>query len=335
MNSSEVLQASFKNARETFLNMMDSLIILDIGVIDSVDLNGRAHVTSSTFIDNRPIIYSDAEVIFPGNSNGCFVTKCTGMACLIFLPKSCMPNVSDLKLRVGSTSYNRDGVKVMPIGNGSNNTVRSLFGEDGDYNVIGQTYRIQYLAGSVSFQRDDGSTALTIDQTGQMYITRQTDTGTLNINIEDTGIVTTWLSQNKDVLWTDTLNPDGSRSFVQVNPNDTDNPLFSMSIGTDGTVTINTAANINVTTAGDASVNADGDVSIDAENIKLNGDDRHLVAYEDLKDAMDKLYTALTTTAIAGNGSTQPAWSGLDPITKIDISKAKVDNVITGASSTP
>lgn len=245
-----------------------------------------------------------------------------------------MPNVTDLKLRVGATSYNRDGIKVMPVGNGSNNKVRALFDAGGLYNVIGQKYTMSYTEDAVSFQREDGTTSLTIDGTGQMYVCRQTDQGTLLISVEDTAVTQKWLSKDKDVLWTDTYNPDGSRSFVQSDPNNEEaDPLFSMTIAADGTLNINTAANISVSTTGDASIAAEGNVAVDAESINLNGDDRHLVAYEDLKDTMDKLYTALTTTPIAGNGAAQPSWAGLDPVTKIDISKAKVDDVVTGSGS--
>lgn len=201
--------------REVFLNMLGSIALIDIGVIDSVDLNGRAHVTSSTFIENRPVKYSDAEIIYPGNAYGCYTTKCTGMACLIFIPKSCMPNISDLKLRIGATPYNRDGVKVMPIGNGSSNRVRAMFSDDGVYNIISKLYTVQYTEDSISFQRNDGKTTLTVDQLGQLSVTRRSDKGTLDVNVTDEGVTSTWLSQDKSVLWTDTLNPDGSRTIIQ------------------------------------------------------------------------------------------------------------------------
>ena len=335
MNSVDTLQAHFKNEREKFLNILDSIIILDIGTIEYVSPEGRATAVSSSFIDSKPITYADAEVIYPGNNYGCHQAACPGMACLIFLPKSCMPNVSDLKLRVGATSYNRDGVKVMPIGNGSNNNVSTVFSEGGNLSILGQEYSIVYGADSVTFQREDGATALTIDGTGQIYVSRQTNTGTLNINIEDTGVTKTWLSQNKDVLWTDTLNPDGSRSFVQKNPNDSEaDPLFSMTIGADGTLTVNTASNINVSTTGDASVSADGNVSVDANQINLNGDSKSLVTYGELDNALStflqQLTTSLSTTPIAGNGSPQ-TWT--DFPTSIDISSAEASTLKTGSSS--
>lgn len=356
MDSVDTLQAHFKNEREKFLNILDSIIILDIGTIEYVSPEGRATAVSSSFIDSKPITYADAEVIYPGNNYGCHQAACPGMACLIFLPKSCMPNVSNLKLRVGATSYNRDGVKVMPIGNGSNNNVSTVFSEGGNLSILGQEYSIVYGADSVTFQREDGTTALTVDGTGQMYVSRQTNTGTLNINIENTGVTKTWLSQNKDVLWTDTLNPDGSRSFVQSNPNDSEaDPLFSMTIGADGTLTVNTASNINVSTTGDASVTADGNinasaggdigvstddgnVAIDASTIKLNGDSKSLVTYGELNTALSTFLQNLTlalqgATYVPPSGTPAPLTWVVPIPTSIDISSAEATTLKTGSSS--
>lgn len=333
MNSTSTLQGTFKNERDKFLSKLESYVVLDIGTIQGINEKGRATVVSSTFMYNKPVVYEDVEIIYPGNANGTFAASGENMACLIFIPRSCMPNIDDLKLNLGATSYNKDGVKAMPIGNSVANTISLYYSDGGLLSLNAQLYSIDFTEDTIVLQNKDGSTTLTMDGTGQLYLTRQTNTGTLNISIEDTGITKEYTSQNKDVTWTDTLNPDGSRTFVQ--SDNQENVLSSVTIGADGAMTVHSAADVSVSTEGDANVQADGDVAIDAESIKLNGDDRHLVAYEDLKDTMDTLYTALTTTNIAGDGSPQPTWTGLDPITKIDISKAKVDNVVTGAAPTP
>lgn len=303
MNSTDTLQAALKNEREKFLNILDSVVILDIGVIDTIDENGRAHITSSTFIKGYPIVYEDAEIIYPGNMNGSYATNCTHAACLIFIPKSCMPNTSNLKLYIGSTSYNRSGVKAMPIGNGANNTVQTVFSNGGEYNIVGQTYSVQFTGSDVTFQRNDGRTSLTVDCEGQVYLSYRTNNGTYLVNIENGHITSSWLSKNKDRKWEDAFNDDGSRSLTLVNPSDADNPLCSITI------------------------DKDGKVNIDGASINLNGDDKSFVTYDELKTAMDKLWTALTTTPIAGNGATQPAWTG---ITGIDISASKTSTVKTG-----
>lgn len=65
-----------------------------------------------------------------------------------------------------------------------------------------------------------------------------------------------------------------------------------------------------------------------SDSIELNGNNKHLVTWEDLNAAMTTLYTALTTTPITGNGANQPTWTGLT--NGIDISAAKSTTIKTG-----
>lgn len=346
MTSDETLQSTFKNDRDLFLNTLNSFTLVDIGTIKKLDENGRAHVVSSTFMLTKPIEYTDAEVIFPGNANGTYACNPVNMACLIFVPRSCMPNVKDLKLRVGATSYNRDGVKVLPIGNGTGNLVQTIFSDGGSYGIIGQNYKCLFDGETVSIESQGGRSSASIDGTGQLYIRRNSDNGAYSKSIEDTGVTEIWMSKNKDVMWTDTLLPDGSRTLVQSNPNDEEgDPLFSLTITKEGKVVFTNAVDIDLTVTGnanitvdgddgatvaikgDANVSIDGDAKIDASNIELNGNDKRLVTYAELKAAMDKLWIAMTTTPIAGNGSPQPSWTG---ITSIDISASETQTIKTG-----
>lgn len=292
MNSTNAMQLSFMNEREKFLSILSSFIILDIGTIEQLKENGRARVVSSTFINNRPVIYENAELIFPGNANGCYGANGMNMACLIFIPRSCMPSVDNLVLRMGKPSYDKDGVKAMPIGNGTANNIKTYFGDGGDYSITGKSYSCIFRNNDIVFQTDDGQTELAIDGTGQLYVTRQSDKGAYSISIEDTGITKQWVSENQDVIWTDTLNPDGSRSFQQAD--DQDNVLFSITIAADGTASLglskgltvetedelvlkgksvsieSTDGNVSVTAAGKASIESSDDTTVSTgENKKF------------------------------------------------------------------
>lgn len=329
MNSNSILQDFFKNDRQVFTHMLESLTILDIGIIRTVTEDGRADVSSSSFINGKPINYKDAEIIYPGNTNGTYGSASPGMACLIFIPRSCMPKINTLKLLIGATSYNRGGIKVMPIGNGAANTVQTMFTDGGEFGILGQAYQVQFNAYDIALQRRDGALAIAIDGKGQMYLNYKGVNCSYSISLEDGTLTKQWVSKNGDVAWTDVLNSDGSRTFVQKDPRDESaDPLFSFTIAADGTITFNglKPASINITGDVDIAV-TDGDANITADNITLNGDDKRLVTYAELKTAMDKLWTAMTTTPIAGNGSTQPSWTG---ITGIDISASETQTIKTG-----
>jgi len=249
MNSTDAMLAAFRNDRELFLDKLSSYILVDIGIINNVDADGRAVVTSSSFIGGKPVVYEEAEVIFPGNAYGSYASTCSGCTCLIFIPRSCMPDVNNQKLRIGATPYHRDGVKALPIGNGSNNIVKTCFNSDGSYELSSKVYSAQFTEDGITIQRNDGTTSISVDGTGQLYLTRQTDNGVLNINIEDEVITKSWVSEDGKVRWLDTINTDGSIELVQDNPQDEEgDPFCSIAIDKTGEATITMAKKVTFET---------------------------------------------------------------------------------------
>lgn len=251
MNSNSILQDFFKNDRQVFTQMLESLTVLDIGIIRTVTEDGRANVDSSSFINGKPINYKDAEIIYPGNTNGTYGSASPGMACLIFIPRSCMPRINTLKLLIGATSYNRGGIKVMPIGNGAANTVQTMFTDGGEFGILGQAYQVQFNAYDITMQRRDGALAIAIDGKGQMYLNYKGTNCSYSISLEDGTLTKQWISKNGDVAWTDILNSDGSRTFVQRNPNESSSdPLFSFTISENGEVSFNIAQSVSLVSKG-------------------------------------------------------------------------------------
>lgn len=311
MTSDSSLAHLFETDRDIFRETLGSFTLIDIGMIKSVNDTGRAVVLTNRYIANERIIYQDVEVIYPGNTGSAYVADCSGSACLILIPCTCMPDTSTRKIRPSVPSYNKDGIKVMPIGNGSGSVVHHTINTAGEYSLGTSVYDILFDKETISLAQ---GTVLTLskDAKGNIFMRHKMDqTGVLLFGIDDTGIHRSYSSLNGDVLWQDSIDTSGNRVFVQKDKNG--NTLCSVEIDASGKVSIQSAE--------DVAINTDGD-------IQLNGNSKHFVKYEDLKAAMDKLYTALTTTPITGNGATQ-LWTGLDPLTGIDISAAKVDDVLT------
>lgn len=313
MNSEQTLQASLKNERAIFIDTLRSLTLIDIGTIVSIK-DGRALVHGSSFTGGKQLIYQDAEVIFPGNGAGAYTVDCAGTPCLIFIPCSCMPNIKDRKIRFTASAYSSAGVKVMPIGNGTDNPVTVKFGEDGTYSITSEKYNVIFRADYISISRPDGASSIEIDQEGNIHTARNGQDSIYYQDLEDDKVSATF--QQNNVQW-DVVVQNGQLLLTQKDSNDQE--IFSLTVSEEGAVTINTATDIAVST--------DGDMALSAENITLNGDDKRLVTYAELKAAMDKLWTAMTTTPIVGNGSTQPTWTG---ITSIDISASETQTIKTG-----
>lgn len=304
MNSTSALSAGLTTEEQVFRNFLNSYAIIDIGTIETVTEN-RATVATSIFVQGKQVIYPDVEIIYPGNNQGVFGAASAGCACLIFIPRSCMPNVTNKNVKHGEMAYSKNGIKVMPIGNGSSNNVRAYFDGTGNLNIFTDNYSLIFQDMNVTIQKRDATFAMTMDGTGNFYITKQGNDSTHRVSMEDGTSQSVWISKNKDVQWTDTLNSDGSRTLVQNNPqNEEADPTCSITI------------------------DKDGNVSVNGKTINLNGDDKKLVTYGELNEAMQKLWTAMTTTPIAGNGSTQPAWTGLP--NGIDISASETSTIKTG-----
>lgn len=336
MNSTDVLNNSLKNEREMFLSKLQSFVILDIGTIVEVK-NGRAKVNSSSFIGGQQTIYDDAEVIFPGNESGAYDVECAGTPCLIFIPMSCMPNIMSRNVRLRSASYSGAGVKVMPIGNAVNAIVKSRVGAGGVLSVLSKNYNISFNEDSINLERGDVAASVSMDETGGLHVIKQGQASTHYVDMVDGSTTSTWQSADKDVQWVDTLNSDGSRTFVQNDPRNEDaDPLFSMTIDKTGKVQINTAADISVVTKGKADVKADGNVTVDANQINLNGNETSFVTYTELNNALTAEVTGLLdqlnkhTHQVATEGS--PTGAPITPLT-LDISTAEAKTVKTASGS--
>ena len=242
MDPISALQDSLRTELELFRARLSSIAIVEIGTIEEVKENGRAVVHGSSFVGGVQTKYQDAEIIFPGNNAGTYCSSCVGATCLIFIPRSNMVDTVSRNIRFGSIAFDTDGVKVMPISNGTQDKIKVERDSEGSFNICTDSYIVSFSDSAVSVSSNDGTASVALDPNNDLHISRQTDNGSYYKDIVD-GIVTeTWISKDKDVQWISTLNSDGSRTLVQNNPQDTSaDPTFSMTIDKTGAVTIGTA----------------------------------------------------------------------------------------------
>ena len=299
MDSKQILQAALTNDRTIFISTLRSLSLIDIGTIISVN-KGRALVHGSSFVGGRQLVYQDAEIIFPGNNAGAYTVECANTPCLIFTPASCMPSTRNRKIRF-SAVYDKAGVKVLPIGNGYNNAVTTKFDAEGTFSISSDKYSFRFRKDNMGLFRIDAACSFEVDNTGDIHISRQSDTLEYHVDITGAQIQTTYIQNDKQWLIT------AEKGQVSIQQKDANGQEVS-SVVLDST----------------------GKAIVNASSIELNGNDKSFVTYAELKAAMDKLWIAMTTTNIIGNGSPQPTWAGLDPVTGIDISAAETQTVKTG-----
>ena len=238
MDSMSVLQDSLKNEMELFRSRLSSIAIVDIGTIVSVNESGRALVHGSSFIGGEQLKYQDAEVIFPGNNAGSYKVECSNTPCLIFLPCSCMLDTTSKDVRFTAMPFDKAGVKVMPISNGTQDVVKMMQTSSGSISINTPDYSISIDPSVVSVETINNNASVTLDKQG-IHVLKQSDNGTYYKDLVDGSASETWISKDKDVQWVDTFNQDGSRSFVQSDPRDSQGePLFSITIDKEGVASL-------------------------------------------------------------------------------------------------
>ena len=274
-NGNNILEAAFRSHTDQVTSVLAMNTILDIGTIVSIEDDGTAVAKSSQFIQNTQIIYRNAEIIYPGNDSGVYASACAGTACLIFIPLSCMPDISDKKLRLHALPYDRDGVKVMPIGNGSSATVKTLFDTLGNFFINSKSYQVQFAESSIDIQGVGESTiSLSLDQECNLTITRVSKNGCVyESNISGIGVRESSISDDGSVRWDVITDNTGAKIFTQINPSDPDHPLFQLSVDNTGKATVAMAADLILSTKGNLSLTAEGDMNIEATGaLTITGD---------------------------------------------------------------
>ena len=248
MDAISALQDSLRTELELFRARLSSIVIVDVGTIVEVN-EGRAVVHGSSFVGGQQTVYQDAEIIFPGNAAGAYTVDAVGATCLIFIPRSNMHDTVSRNIRFGSVPFDTDGVKVLPISNGTQDVVSIMRDAGGTQHISGSNYDVAFSEGAVTVSSNDGTASVALDPNNNLHITKQTDNGTYYKDFEDGTVTETWISKDKDVQWVDTFNSDGSRSLVQSDPrDDQSDPLCSITIDKTGAVSINLTKGITFET---------------------------------------------------------------------------------------
>ena len=278
MTSDDMLKNLFKNDREMFLETLGSYTLVDIGTIESVDENGRARVLTNQYIANERVIYQDVEVIYPGNPWGAYTAECSGTACLILFPYMCMPNTDTRMIRPGATPYNKDGVKAMPIGNGSKSIVKHFINSAGEYSLGTTLYNIAFDGQTISLTQGD-VLSLSKDAGGNLYARHKNkNSGTFLFSLDEDGMLRSYTSLDGSVVWEDSIGTDGVRTFTQKDSQA--HVLNSITIDASGAISISSSQALSITTEDDLTlkgknviINSTGDnssVNVNDGNLKVD-----------------------------------------------------------------
>lgn len=252
-----LLNNVMRTKQDKFLDQLGAYTLIDIGIIDAVNADGRAQVSTCRFSGGRQVVYNNVEIVYPGNTGGAYMSACAGTSCLIFIPYSCMPDTTAQKMRVGASVYSKDGIKVMPISNGQSLKVSTMFDTGGDWYVGNDIWKLQFAEYFISLSQGDTlSVSKDIDGAFHFYY-KGKNSGAFTIDVTDEGIVKKYDASDGSVKWTSSMNTSGVVSFSQVDSSD--NVLSSLQIASDGAMTINVGK-------ATLSIDRDGKISVDSSH---------------------------------------------------------------------
>lgn len=267
------LQRLFTSLPDYILQIIQQYSTLDIGTITKSYSNGKVDVVGNRIIAGEKVKYNKVEVIYPGNKKGAFISDCTNCPCLIFTPCTCVPDITSSIVRYGTTSFNKEGIKVLPISNSS--SLSSFINIDGAGNINIETPEYQISFEQKSILVNIGQLSFKASKEG-IFLNRKTEnTGWLFSSLSDEGLSvnkTGKEGQNTSI----TFNEDGSLQYVYKNKDG--ESIVSLSIDTEGTLNVK-GKEINVDST-------DG-------NINLNGDSKSLVTYDALNSALQSMWSTI------------------------------------------
>lgn len=192
--------------------------IIDIGTCyDYKASTNTCSVITSKVLNSRRAVYRNVEVLCIGNQNNAFRTNPDGSLCLVFVPRSCVPNTRTMAVDLSADDYAKHGAKCIPVSNAANTEISVGFGADGSFGIAGDDYAIRFTAtdcsvivNDIMYSIGDGGTLISAGGT-----TKQTNT---------------------DGSWSEQALVDGSVAY-------------RLSFKTDGTYTIQRVSNAKPTPA--------------------------------------------------------------------------------------
>lgn len=249
---------------EEFTDMLDLLVLVDIGQIVSVNAAGRAKVISSKILAGSPVTYDDVEILSLGNNQGGFIVDGTGCACLLLFPRTCMSSVNSQRIDGTSLRYSKNGLKAFPITSNTTSVVTAGFTSTGTFCISAKDgYTMSFTKDQVAFTKKGLTLGITENNNINIY-RRNPNSGMFQLSFGDTGISTSFVNKDNTSKYTFDISDSGDITIDHVQPGSS-NPINKIVLGADGSVTITSEGPLTVVSKGTVDIN-NGNLTIEAAN---------------------------------------------------------------------
>lgn len=281
----EFLENMLRGPNDEIIDRLSMTCIVDLGIIESIDVNGRATVKSFRMVGDQQVVFSDVEVIGIGNLYGGITAYGGGGVCLILAPKTCMPVLSDGKINTSAVPFSKDGIKALPITNCQGLNTLVQFAADGSFIIQNDESTITISKDLISVTTDAGFVGSLSTGTDLLLSRRTAVSGIYQYTLTDNGEVKSFVNSAGSSKYIFQLLDDGSYTIThqKLVPNQDPEVLNRIQITAEGatsitlpsgaSMSIDADGNISVSTGGNVAINASGDnssVSISANSFNVN-----------------------------------------------------------------
>lgn len=262
---SEYFGSLFRSPIDTGISTLEMLTLIDIGIIQDIDVNGRASILTTKSVNGAPFILHDVEVLGIGNRFGAFTAAGAGNTCLLFIPKSNIPDVRDMGIDIASPPFSSSGAKALPISNGRELLVNAYFNSEGTFSISTDRYQLSFTETSLSYNAQ--GLCISIDKDNKIYAYRRSEkSGIYELTLDDSGYEASFTNTDGDSKYTFSLQDSGELEITHTRPESSgeDKKLNSISIAKDGTLSITSSDKLTLTISpeGAISIDTEGDVGI-------------------------------------------------------------------------
>lgn len=264
----EFYKSLFYSPSESIIDTLDMLMLIDIGIIQDIDANGRASVMTSKVSNGVPYILNDIEVLGLGNRNGAFIANACGGSCLLFAPRTNVPDVRDMNIDITTTPFSNANIKALPVSNGRGMYVNAYFNAEGTLTIATDNYQLSFAERKVSYNAK--GMCINITPNNKIYLYRRNEnSGVFEITMDDSGFITEFINMDKDSKYTLSLLDDGTFTIHHVQPGASgseDTELNTIAIAKDGALSVSVTDKVTVTIDKDGviSLSTEGNVSIES-----------------------------------------------------------------------
>lgn len=261
------IDALLSDNRYIYDEQLDASNIVELGFIQHID-KGRADVRTFRIAGNSVVVYRNVEVLYIGGATGGWDIIPPSTLCLLIRPNTSIPDTKDMMTNTGVRSYNRSGMKAIPLANTLSPTVHFGMDISGYLTIKSDNYCVAFRDDSVGVSFN--GVPIVDVQDGKI----EADLGgLLHYSIGEGSSTKTQYDEDGKEQYKDVLESTGEHTIYAGAGEDEDEWNTTIKVADEGEVTLSTVKSISLSVGEDE----DTSISIDEDRNVTYSDGVHTI----------------------------------------------------------